>query len=524
MKTLHIDSIKISDNDELLYKEHHITPYVVSLMDKLYSEIPKGKDSTLKRLTKYINQFPKVPVLKNYLSSFYAQKGNVEKAHKINEIILKEHPNYLFGKLTYALYLMNNDNYEDVPKVLGESLLLHELYPERNEFLLTEVFSYYTITIRYLYHIDKDEEADVRLEVLKEIEPNHHKLEEATLYKTEYVFKKAALQFDIEKERIISVKGKDRRSHLQTTKPPTFHFPKQIGYLYSTDLHNMDESLLTELESLDRKKLVEDLITVLYDSIYRFDYFSESYEDDSETYFPIHAFLILMYLKDDSILDVILEIYRQDHNYIEFWFGYESSEYLVPVLYHIDKNIEDTLISFLKEENIFALNKSEIHSALLARIIYKKTLSKEEALSKIEEILDFLIANHKNENILDTELNAFIIADLMDYGERKTLPKIKKLFDLGIVEFGICGTFKDVEEEINKGGRFNKTFKEYNSIKEVYNSFFSPRNNFTLPESNFEEEDKYDNISSTYPVSSKKIGRNEPCPCGSGKKYKKCCL
>jgi uncharacterized protein YecA (UPF0149 family) len=23
---------------------------------------------------------------------------------------------------------------------------------------------------------------------------------------------------------------------------------------------------------------------------------------------------------------------------------------------------------------------------------------------------------------------------------------------------------------------------------------------------------------------SPKIGRNEPCPCGSGKKYKKCCL
>lgn len=22
----------------------------------------------------------------------------------------------------------------------------------------------------------------------------------------------------------------------------------------------------------------------------------------------------------------------------------------------------------------------------------------------------------------------------------------------------------------------------------------------------------------------KKVGRNEPCPCGSGKKYKKCCI
>ena len=25
------------------------------------------------------------------------------------------------------------------------------------------------------------------------------------------------------------------------------------------------------------------------------------------------------------------------------------------------------------------------------------------------------------------------------------------------------------------------------------------------------------------PLRSSKIGRNEPCPCGSGKKYKKCC-
>lgn len=29
--------------------------------------------------------------------------------------------------------------------------------------------------------------------------------------------------------------------------------------------------------------------------------------------------------------------------------------------------------------------------------------------------------------------------------------------------------------------------------------------------------------SSTTVVKEKKIGRNEPCPCGSGKKYKKCC-
>ncbi|NDP19930.1 MAG: hypothetical protein GZ091_02440 [Paludibacter sp.] len=25
------------------------------------------------------------------------------------------------------------------------------------------------------------------------------------------------------------------------------------------------------------------------------------------------------------------------------------------------------------------------------------------------------------------------------------------------------------------------------------------------------------------PIVNTKIGRNDPCPCGSGKKYKKCC-
>ena len=30
-------------------------------------------------------------------------------------------------------------------------------------------------------------------------------------------------------------------------------------------------------------------------------------------------------------------------------------------------------------------------------------------------------------------------------------------------------------------------------------------------------------LASVQPIKSQKIGRNEPCPCGSGKKYKKCC-
>ena len=44
------------------------------------------------------------------------------------------------------------------------------------------------------------------------------------------------------------------------------------------------------------------------------------------------------------------------------------------------------------------------------------------------------------------------------------------------------------------------------------------------------EPDKSENISDLekllglqHPIKSEKIGRNDSCPCGSGKKYKKCC-
>jgi len=35
---------------------------------------------------------------------------------------------------------------------------------------------------------------------------------------------------------------------------------------------------------------------------------------------------------------------------------------------------------------------------------------------------------------------------------------------------------------------------------------------------------KQENFSPVQPIKTDKVGRNDPCPCGSGKKYKKCCL
>jgi preprotein translocase subunit SecA len=97
-------------------------------------------------------------------------------------------------------------------------------------------------------------------------------------------------------------------------------------------------------------------------------------------------------------------------------------------------------------------------------------------------------------------------------------------------------------------GLFNErdiSFKDENQVNEVIqlvmdmannirlweNNGFTPKEIFEIMEMpNLSPLPKGDFIGGSKPnlvsipgVKSKKIGRNDPCPCGSGKKYKKCC-
>lgn len=82
----------------------------------------------------------------------------------------------------------------------------------------------------------------------------------------------------------------------------------------------------------------------------------------------------------------------------------------------------------------------------------------------------------------------------------------------------------------------NISFKDEKQVSEVLQLVMNLANNTRIWENNgytpneiFEKYEKpnlrplpTENFSGV--VKSKKIGRNDPCPCGSGKKYKKCCL
>jgi preprotein translocase subunit SecA len=105
--------------------------------------------------------------------------------------------------------------------------------------------------------------------------------------------------------------------------------------------------------------------------------------------------------------------------------------------------------------------------------------------------------------------------------------------------------FKDLMDRIYRqvaANLFTMTLNQYESFEEMFNAmpiemqhqlmeqFAQSQEGFAMPE-NMDEmimpspatAEVEPEIQVTYYREEPKVGRNEPCPCGSGKKYKKCC-
>ena len=114
------------------------------------------------------------------------------------------------------------------------------------------------------------------------------------------------------------------------------------------------------------------------------------------------------------------------------------------------------------------------------------------------------------------------------------MPELKLAYEEGLTDPG-CVSWEEVEDEaeINPAHVLAKLPKKERAFTTVIgemakwhcfrpDSAWRPKPKLDLPEPDLPDYD-YDLPAIPY-VAPAKTGRNDPCPCGSGKKYKKCCL
>ncbi len=501
-------------------------------MADLYYQAQDGKNNKIiAKLTELIIEYPKAPILKNYLSIAYNAKGILSKSIEINNWILAEHPDYLFGKINLAHHYLDKSDFKKVEEIMGKEMDIKALFPERNLFHVGEVTSFLSFAINYFIKIKDMEAAAIRLQILEQLAPNHPDTTAAIARMMGYLLEKGARRLDEEQKLKIIVDTNKLIPENDVKIPPVFNHPV-INELYK-DAHEINQSIIKEILALPRETLVADLEAVLNDAVNRYDYFYDKSPEDTFFYFPIHALLLLAELKSDSSLPLILDTLSYETDLIEFWFDGFTTEDLWLVFFKLAPNNLDTLKRFLLKPAVDTYVKAALSTAI-AQLLFHKQVTKEQLVHFYREVLEGFTKASKNDNLIDSDLLGFIITDIIETGLVELLPTMKVLFKKGYVNEGICGSYQDILDEV--ASVYKPEFKkEVFTVFQYYDDVIAAwvkeyerteilRRKYNTEAPTLETHPQKQQEEKVTPIISNKVGRNDPCPCGSGKKYKKCCI
>lgn len=424
-----LQSYRLSNDPELLDKENHISFEVRKILEGIQPDVLKGKSYLLKKLPRLIKQNPRVPVFKNLLTTLHNERGEKEQAFKANRWLVKEHPNYLFGLLNLAVEYLDTAP-EKIPGILGESMELQALYPNRKEFHIEEFVAFNQIAALYFLATNDLPQAQIRLEMMQGIAPEHPK--------TNYL-----------QERIQEFKLTDHSENqkiMQAHQAPKFNFPLQMQWLYEED-QDFPKNKVTTILRLDRKPLIEDLKKVLQDSIIRFNYFIEEENEIDFLLFPIHAIFFLEELEAEEALPEILKVLAQNEEYYEIIFGDFINEIVNSIVYSFGEHHLDQFFSFLEQPSIYTFSKSYISEAMLLLLKEKPNLE-EKVQAHYKSLLETFIEKKDDKTLVDQLAYGLIISDIVELRMNALYPEIKKLYQLDLVAEDVCGTIEEVKKDI----------------------------------------------------------------------------
>ncbi len=512
-------SYEITTNSEFMNEKFGITPELFRQMEGLYHKTQKGGNKIIERLIFLVEKYPQVPQLKNFLSAAYMNSGNIEKAREVNKWIIKEHPDYLFGKLNLAFEYYSKQEYDKIPEIVGSLMEIQDLYPDRNCFHISEVTGFNKLAIMYFCAVGNLKAAESRYEILEELASEHPDTKQVFPYLMKARLEAAQKRMEEEERTRIRVNARPHGNVIQRETKPEFRH-QEINWLYQNGLRIDGEKLKTIL-NLPYDSLVSDLTLILKDTIFRYEYFKKL-ADKNEKWqekrmsFPIHAIYLLGELKAEESLNDILETFRQGKEFIEFWYGDFITGNLWEPLYYIADNQLEVLKEFVLSPDIWTYARSEVTGSV-GQIGLHQPDKKKEVIEWFREVFNNLAKASLDDEIIDSDFIGLAICDALKIREPALLPDIKKLLDLGYVGTGICGTFKEVERDMYGPDR-DYYKKELLNIYDRYNQIINTWAGYNGDDYNtkYSKDEPY--------RADAKIGRNDPCPCGSGKKYKKCCL
>ena len=508
---------QLTSDSSFLSQRFGNTPELVAMFEDLMQEIHNKKNKKIiDKLNSLILKYPNSPQLKNFLSVAFYVSGNYAKSVEVNNWILTEHPDYLFAILNKANEYINNDEPERVPEILGDAMELKALYPDRDLFHIGEFTGFYKTVIRYYISVNNIELAENRYEILKELAPDHQDTEMAFSFIFEYLNKKGAERWEEENKKRISPANLKPLPVTKKHKEPQFNH-SEISDLYKYGFH-IPRNIFNDILELPRQTLIQDLENILIDAVDRYDYFLENGWEEETSSFALHAIFLLKELNAEDSLQNIYSFLEYDREFLDFFIGDHITTTLWQCFYTLGFNQTDLLKQFLLKSGVDTYVKTSISEAICQMVLYNPE-KREEVLAVYTDVYNVFLNSNIEDNLIDTDFLGLSIGDTIDCDLKELLPIIQQLYEKGYVALGINGDYEAVVREFNR--LIKRDYKkDLFNIFEIYDDVITSWAGY---KEDYNDTQSYKPLIPQQAVSNK-IGRNEPCPCGSGKKYKKCCM
>ncbi|MCL2146478.1 MAG: DUF1186 domain-containing protein [Synergistaceae bacterium] len=269
-------------------------------------------------------------------------------------------------------------------------------------------------------------------------------------------------------------------------------------------------------EVLFIKDNIEEAIPTLIEYIKEVIDLGEDMPEEGNAH--LYAMFLLAEFKIKAAFEYLIKYLEFDEDLIEICLGDTITEDFCAILASV-ATVDDIpqIKAIIENPTLYVYNRNAALNAL-------KTLYAEDIYDKNEYFayLQYLLENCQD----DPELMAEIIISCEETGNQAFLPVIERLYEADLVDDTVTGL-----SEVRQGLlAANEETAKQALKKDPNNSFINDTISrmswwACFGEQSFSYEKPIDEhlIVNEKPDFGYKVGRNDPCPCGSGKKYKNCC-
>jgi len=229
---------------------------------------------------------------------------------------------------------------------------------------------------------------------------------------------------------------------------------------------------------------------------------------------PVHAWRALAQLRPAEAIIPLIELFRRTDDDVDDWIGEDLPKSLAqfgelalaPLTAYLAEpsNGEWSRICVARAIGIIGETHPHLRADCIARL--------NAQLERFPEQSEML--------------NAFLVSPLWDLRAVEAMPVLERAFASGRVDESVIGDLEDVQIHFGLKDR-REHLRKPNRLTEWGDNLRANRsaNGLPVPDENGDfPENEMDKPQFAQPyIAPPKVGRNEPCPCGSGKKYKKCC-